>query len=86
MCRFGNVGAAAINQKQGSVMRAGLVTLTLKCEASGMTHTKRLPGEACCMSLKTATVQDGRLAGCRYIWFPVNGIMAVAECTVPCLQ
>ena len=42
--RYGNVGAAVINQAQGSVMRAGLVELTLRCESSAAVHTKRLPG------------------------------------------
>ncbi|KAK9812378.1 hypothetical protein WJX73_006240 [Symbiochloris irregularis] len=50
--KFGNVGAAAINQKQGSVMRAGLVTLNLRCESSGSTHTKRLPGSLTIGKLK----------------------------------
>ena len=43
-CRYGNVGAATVDRTRGSVMRAGMLQLTLRCAAPPAMHTKRLPG------------------------------------------
>ena len=81
--RYGQVGSATVNPMKGSVMRAGMVELKLRCPASGITHTKRLPGEVARPLAAAAATQHPDLM----VWV-VGGLSILttwhADCPAAC--